>query len=672
MSYRNPQIITPPNYGEIFNRNMQYGAAMVQQVMGPLLEKIKKQKESIKAAKGYVFDVEGKIDTIVDTGDIEFDNIIEDYFIEDAAELGDMYARAARGADNITELDVKKAERGKLKNADRVNKAFTSLAETAQNMTPEQRRLISLSQDENQLAFLGLVDAIQEVDKSGFSMVNDPETGQLKISHIKAFDKLAEGEEGQYAGYTIDEIEKIIAAGYNLREDFKTSAPKGEGPTMFNILTNANKIILGDANDLNAKRRYGAFSNKGITPSSAQSVIYGSETDEEGRLIDNGLRDANGMGYGPNKQTQTTLTIRNFDQYQRDYRKVLNIDLNDQKLDKIFDDEIVGRVNPEIDPEITASDGSKVKVSAAAIKIAKQLAAQYGLANSQQDIQRLALDITSGRNRKNEDGEYIATVTAVRDSQINNSLRLQDIKKGQVFNLAEIVHEYTLDELTHMGTTSAAYNPDVKGYTFTKGTGTSEQLSSIGQGKKAPTVKGDKGPTRTELQFAAAKYRRLNTMRGTIDSFDKISYQSDDPYASGRMLLDLSETGFPQTESWLSENLGLKMSTATQKDEDGNYPRRDYKRDENGELFGIFKFDSNSIAKDSKGVSLEMTLTNGKTTLFDVYEKIFELENITEPDGTSITAQELENYYARGSEDFETFIEELNKKYKLAQQLGLN
>ena len=136
MSYRNPQIITPPNYGEIFNRNMQYGAAMVQQVMGPLLEKIKKQKESIKAAKGYVFDVEGKIDTIVDTGDIEFDNIIEDYFIEDAAELGDMYARAARGADNITELDVKKAERGKLKNADRVNKAFTSLAETAQNMTP--------------------------------------------------------------------------------------------------------------------------------------------------------------------------------------------------------------------------------------------------------------------------------------------------------------------------------------------------------------------------------------------------------------------------------------------------------------------------------------------------------------------------------------------------------
>ena len=47
----------------------------------------------------------------------------------------------------------------------------------------------------------------------------------------------------------------------------------------------------------------------------------------------------------------------------------------------------------------------------------------------------------------------------------------------------------------------------IKGYTFTKGTGTLEQLSSIGQGKKAPTVKGDKGPTRTELQFAAASDR---------------------------------------------------------------------------------------------------------------------------------------------------------------------
>lgn len=671
MSYRNPQIVTPPNYGEIFNRNMQYGAAMIQQVMGPLLEKIKKQRESVKASKNYVFDVEGKIDTIVDTGNIEFDNILEDYFIEDAADLGNMYESAIRGA-GLTELDVKKAERNKLKNANRVNNAFTSLAETAQNMTPEQRRLISLNQDENQLAFLGLVDAIQEVDKSGFSMVNDPETGQLKISHIKAFDKLTEGEEGEYAGYTIEEIEGIIAAGYNLREDLRTPAAKGEGPTIFNVLTNANKIIVGDADDLNARRRYGTFSNKGINPTTDQDVIYGTERDEEGRLIDNGLRDANGVGYGPNKQTQTILTIRNFDQYQRDYRKVLNVDLNDQKLDKIFDDEIVGRVNPEIDPEITASDGSKVNVSAAAIKIAKQLAAQYGLANSQQDIEQLALDITSGRNRKNENGEYVTTVTAVRNSQINNSLRLQDIEEGQVFNLAEIVHEYTLDELTQMGTTSAIYNPDVKGYTFTKGTGTLEQLSSIGQGKKPPTVKGESGPTRTELQFAAARNRRLTGMRGAIDSFDKISYNSENAYDSGRMLLDLSETGFPQTESWLSENLGLKMSLATQKDADGNYPRRDYKRDKNGELFGVFKFDSNAIAKDSKGVSLEMTLTNGKTTLFDIYEKVFELENITEPDGTSITAQELENTYARGGEDFETFIENLSKKYNLAQILGLD
>ena len=672
MSYRNPQIITPPNYGEIFARNMQYGAAMAQQVMGPLLEKIKKQRESIKASKNYVFDVEGKIDTIVDTGNIEFDNIIEDYFIEDAADLGNMYESAARGANNITELDVKKAERNKLKNANRVNSSFTSLAETAQNMTPEQRRLISLSQDEKQLAFLGLIDSIQEVDKSGFSMVNDPETGQLKISHIKAFDKLAEEEEGEYAGYTIEEVEEMIAAGYNLRENFATSAAKGEGPTIFNVLTNANKIILGDADDLNARRKYGTFSNNGITPSEDQTIIYGSKRDAQGRLIDNGLRDANGVGYGQNKQTRTVRTIRDFDKYQKDYRKVLNIDLNDETLNKIFDDEIIGRVNQEIDPEITARDGSKVKVSAAAIKIAKQLAAQYGLANSQQDIEQLALDITSGRNRKNENQEYIATVTAVRDSQINNSIRLQDIEKGQAFNLAELVHEYTLDELTQMGTTSAIYNQDVRGYAFTKGTGTQELFSSIGQGKKPPTVKGESGPTRTELQFAAARNRRLSTMRGSIDSFDKISYNSENAYDSGRMLLDLSETGFPQTESWLSENLGLKMSLATQKDADGNYPRRDYKRDENGELFGIFKFDSNAIAKDSKGVSLEMTLTNGKTSLFDIYEKVFELENITEPDGTSITAQELENTYARGGEDFETFIENLSKKYNLAQILGLD
>ena len=46
MSYRNPKIITPPNYGEIFAKNMQYGASMVQSAIQPIVSALETQKKT--------------------------------------------------------------------------------------------------------------------------------------------------------------------------------------------------------------------------------------------------------------------------------------------------------------------------------------------------------------------------------------------------------------------------------------------------------------------------------------------------------------------------------------------------------------------------------------------------------------------------------------------------
>ena len=46
MSYRNPKIITPPNYGEIFAKNMQYGASMVSSALQPIISALDTQKKT--------------------------------------------------------------------------------------------------------------------------------------------------------------------------------------------------------------------------------------------------------------------------------------------------------------------------------------------------------------------------------------------------------------------------------------------------------------------------------------------------------------------------------------------------------------------------------------------------------------------------------------------------
>ena len=46
MSYRNPKIIVPPNYGEIFAKNMAYGANMVASALQPITSALAVQKRT--------------------------------------------------------------------------------------------------------------------------------------------------------------------------------------------------------------------------------------------------------------------------------------------------------------------------------------------------------------------------------------------------------------------------------------------------------------------------------------------------------------------------------------------------------------------------------------------------------------------------------------------------
>ena len=189
MSYRNPQIITPPNYGEIFARNMQYGAALVNSLTKPLMDKIEAQRESVKYGAKIGFQQETNIDKTVETGNIGLDEIVENAYGSKATDIANMAAASQRRG-GPTELDVSRAANKDIKEATRISNGLKGVVGIIEKLTPEERRQLSLTQSVKQTGLLGLAEALSDLDNSGFSMVEDPESGIMKISYIKQFDKL--------------------------------------------------------------------------------------------------------------------------------------------------------------------------------------------------------------------------------------------------------------------------------------------------------------------------------------------------------------------------------------------------------------------------------------------------------------------------------------------------
>lgn len=657
MSYRNPKIITPPNYGEIFARNMQYGAALVRSVAEPLLAKIKKQKDAIKFSKTAMFGTEVKIDDSVDTGDADVDDVLQEYLMGTASGLAVISKKAFTGEDGVTQLDFNRAERSKIKQANRLNNIFERILNTKTTLEPRRGNL-SMHQTENQQGFLGILDALDDIKKSGFYLVEDPETGETKIGHIKAFDKLKEGEEGQFVSYSLDKLEEMMEAGLSFREDFfqKSNPKNNEDPTIRDILDLAVNTASGKSKDFFTEQQYGKIVPLNITESIEN--IYGDEVDINGRLIPNGKR------FGKYATRITTREVQNYDDFVNTTKAVLNNNLSADKLDKIFDDNIIGRVktNPVT---IKDAQGKDVEISANAIYVAKNLAATYGLASDEASIYKLALDITSGRTNQ-KDEEYIKKVTSVADSSINTKYASATYKAGQEFDLAKIVHEYTLNHLTKKAVENTLYNPDLEGFNFSTVKPKKINVGAIKDGKEAPKPK-DTTPSNTQMQLARAQYNRLINTRNTLEDFNKYAFESENAFDSGRLLIDLTPENINATEQYLKNNLGLEMSAAVNKD--GS--RKDYRINDNGEYSGIFTFNKDAIAKGAKGVSYDIEIINGKTTLFDIYERIYALEGIYDTDNSNITASELEATYLKSPEDFDFFIQEINKKYNLYTTLGL-
>lgn len=84
MSYRNPKIITPPNYGEIFAKNMQYGASMVQSAIQPIVSALETQKKTKARMAESTSMYQQNVRNLINTKSGSFENMFEEHLQKNA------------------------------------------------------------------------------------------------------------------------------------------------------------------------------------------------------------------------------------------------------------------------------------------------------------------------------------------------------------------------------------------------------------------------------------------------------------------------------------------------------------------------------------------------------------------------------------------------------------
>tara|TARA_R100000027_G_scaffold64059_2_gene57220 strand:+ start:64 stop:1779 length:1716 start_codon:yes stop_codon:yes gene_type:complete len=84
MSYRNPKIITPPNYGEIFAKNMQYGASMVQSAIQPIISALETQKKTKARMAESTSMYQQNVRNLINTKSGSFENMFEEHLQKNA------------------------------------------------------------------------------------------------------------------------------------------------------------------------------------------------------------------------------------------------------------------------------------------------------------------------------------------------------------------------------------------------------------------------------------------------------------------------------------------------------------------------------------------------------------------------------------------------------------
>lgn len=232
MSYRNPKIIVPPNYGEIFAKNMSYGAGMVSRALQPILSAVEKQKQTKARMAASTAQYQQNIRNLVTSKSGNFEPMFEEHLQQNADAWYENEKNYANG-----KIDAK--EYNTFKN--NLIQEIYDAAGASQNLN-EVLTYINTNKNflssRNDHEIFGLAEAIENPDKMNFQITRN-EKGNTILQY--------KDEEGNNIDFDYAKLNSIKTNSILLKNDYSFNGAMGKK------LSQLGKLGVANANQYKIK-----------------------------------------------------------------------------------------------------------------------------------------------------------------------------------------------------------------------------------------------------------------------------------------------------------------------------------------------------------------------------------------------------------------------------------
>lgn len=229
MSYRNPKIITPPNYGEIFAKNMQYGASMVSSALQPIISALDTQKKTKARMAESTAMYQQNVRNLINTKAGNFEKMTEEHLAQNADAWYENEKAYANGKIDAKEYNTFK------------NNLNQEIYDAAGAMEALNKTITFIETNKNMLSgrndheVFGLKEAMEDPDKYNFQMTRSEE-GKTILKY--------KGQDGADVIFDYEKLRTTRPEDIVLRNDYAIGGAMGKN------LKNLGLLAMQNANDM--------------------------------------------------------------------------------------------------------------------------------------------------------------------------------------------------------------------------------------------------------------------------------------------------------------------------------------------------------------------------------------------------------------------------------------
>jgi len=229
MSYRNPKIITPPNYGEIFAKNMQYGASMVSSALQPIISALDTQKKTKARMAESTAMYQQNVRNLINTKAGNFEKMTEEHLAQNADAWYENEKAYANGKIDAKEYNTFK------------NNLNQEIYDAAGAMEALNKTITFIETNKNMLSgrndheVFGLKEAMEDPDKYNFQMTRSEE-GKTILKY--------KGQDGADVIFDYEKLRTTKPEDIVLRNDYALGGAMGKN------LKNLGLLAMQNANDM--------------------------------------------------------------------------------------------------------------------------------------------------------------------------------------------------------------------------------------------------------------------------------------------------------------------------------------------------------------------------------------------------------------------------------------